>query len=83
DLRGEEVKAFVTLQAGETGDEALIADIIRYAEPRLAAFKIPRYFEFIPDMPRTPSFKVAKTELTRNRADQRAGAFDRVEQVWR
>ncbi|MFC4667519.1 AMP-binding protein [Seohaeicola nanhaiensis] len=83
DLRGEEVKAFVKLQAGHRGDEALVGQIVAYAEKRLAAFKVPRYFEFIDDMPRTPSFKVAKTELTRNRVDQRQGAFDRVDRVWR
>lgn len=83
DLRGEEVKAFVTLQNGHDGTEALISQIIAYAERRLASFKVPRYFEFIDEMPRTPSFKVAKTELTKNRDDQRSNAFDRIDQIWR
>ncbi|TMV08331.1 AMP-binding protein [Arenibacterium halophilum] len=83
DMRGEEVKAFMTLQNGHEGNEALIDQIVGYAEGRLASFKVPRYFEFIAEMPRTPSFKVAKTELTKDRQDQRVGAFDRVDRVWR
>lgn len=83
DMRGEEVKAFLTLQEGQQPDEALVARIVAYAEKRLAAFKVPRYFEFIDEMPRTTSFKVAKTELARARVDQRLGAFDRVDRVWR
>ena len=83
DMRGEEVKAFLTLQDGHKGDEALIDQIVRYAEKRLASFKVPRYFEFIEEMPRTPSFKVAKTALTKDRDDQRTSAFDRVDQIWR
>ena len=83
DMRGEEVKAFVTLQNGQKADVALIDEIVEYAERRLASFKVPRYFEFIETMPRTTSFKVSKTELIRSRNDQRQGAFDRVERIWR
>ncbi|WP_237267625.1 class I adenylate-forming enzyme family protein [Sulfitobacter alexandrii] len=83
DLRGEEVKAFVTLQNGHRPDAATIARILSYADGRLAAFKVPRYFEFIETMPRTTSFKVAKAELTKSREDQRLGAFDRVDNTWR
>lgn len=83
DLRGEEVKAFLTLQDGHAADEAMVGQIVDYASRRLASFKVPRYFEFIETMPRTTSFKVAKSELVKAREDHRIGAFDRVEQVWR
>ena len=82
-LRGEEVKAFISLQKGATGDAALVGQIVEYAGHRLASFKVPRYFEFIETMPRTTSFKVAKTELAKARDDHRIGAFDRVEHLWR
>lgn len=83
DLRGEEVKAYLTLRNGQQPDAALVSRIAEYAGQRLAPFKIPRYFEFIETMPRTTSFKVAKAELTKARADHRLGTFDRVENIWR
>ncbi len=83
DLRGEEVKAYVMLQDGQTPDAELVARIIAYASQRLASFKLPRYFEFIADMPRTTSFKVAKSDLQKARTDHRMGSFDRVDQIWR
>ncbi|MCC5970485.1 MAG: AMP-binding protein [Pararhodobacter sp.] len=83
DLRGEEVKAYLTLRNGHQPDAALVHRISDYAAQRLAAFKIPRYFEFIENMPRTTSFKVAKAELAKARTDHRTGSFDRVENIWR
>lgn len=83
ELRGEEVKAYVALRNGHAPDAALVGRIVDYAGKRLASFKVPRYFEFIDRMPRTTSFKVAKSELMKARKDHRIGAFDRVENVWR
>ena len=83
DLRGEEVKAYVQLQDGFQPDAQTVARITAYGSQRLASFKLPRYFEFITDMPRTASFKVAKNELQKARADHRVGSFDRVDQIWR
>ncbi|MCX7561249.1 AMP-binding protein [Sulfitobacter sp. F26204] len=83
ELRGEEVKAYLVVQDGQLANEALIGQIVDYASQRLAAFKVPRYFEFIDIMPRTPSFKVAKAELVNARKDHRTGTFDRVENTWR
>lgn len=83
DMRGEEAKAYLTLQNGHAPDAALIDQIVAYANGRLASFKIPRYFEFIDTMPRTTSFKVAKADLVKARADHRLGTFDRVDRVWR
>ena len=83
DIRGEEVKAYLTLQNGYAPDTDLIDQIVAYAGGRLAPFKVPRYFEFIDTMPRTTSFKVAKAELIKARDDHRVGAFDRVNNIWR
>jgi carnitine-CoA ligase len=59
DLRGEEVKAYVvgTATAGELRD---------WCAGRLASFKVPRYWEFRDDLPRTPSERVAKQQLDRS-----------------
>ncbi len=83
EMRGEEVKAYVSLHNGHAGDIAMVERIMAYAAPRLASFKLPRYFEFIAEMPRTASFKVAKSELQKARNDHRTGSYDRVDGVWR
>ena len=59
EIRGEEVKAFVV---GAVGQEELAA----YCAERLASFKVPRYWEFRDDLPRTPSERVAKQLLDRS-----------------
>jgi len=60
DLSEEEIKAFVVPTAGATVDfEALRA----FAAERLAAFKVPRYWQVVPDLPRTPTQRIAKHQL--------------------
>ena len=38
-------------------------DLIRYLEPRLAYFMIPRYIDVIEALPKTPTGKIQKFEL--------------------
>ncbi|HWO68901.1 MAG TPA: AMP-binding protein [Umezawaea sp.] len=59
EIRGEEVKAFVV---GAVSEEELAG----YCAERLASFKVPRYWEFRDDLPRTPSERVAKQLLDRS-----------------
>ncbi|ALG08806.1 AMP-binding protein [Kibdelosporangium phytohabitans] len=56
DIRGEEVKAFVV---GDAGEDELAA----YCADRLAAFKIPRFWELRAELPLTASERVAKERL--------------------
>jgi crotonobetaine/carnitine-CoA ligase len=63
---GEEVKAYVQLVSGATGDEARASELHEYCVAQLAKHKVPRYFEFVDDFPRTPSMRVRK-ELLRDR----------------
>ena len=57
---GEAVKALVVLRPGAVaGAEELVA----FARERLAGYKLPRSFEFVDELPRTPSGKVLKREL--------------------
>jgi crotonobetaine/carnitine-CoA ligase len=60
---GDEVKAFVQLTEP---DAASLDEIVAYAADRLAKFKQPRYWEFVNDMPRTPTERVKKHELSRD-----------------
>ena len=62
-IRGEEVKAFVVLTEGAQVNDA---DLQAFCAQRLAAFKVPRFWAFPTDLPRTPSERVAKHLLDRS-----------------
>jgi crotonobetaine/carnitine-CoA ligase len=64
ELTEEEVKAFVVV-----GDGADLPAIREHAAGRLAAFKVPRYIEAVPELPYTPTGRVAKHELPRERTE--------------
>ncbi|MBE2274930.1 MAG: AMP-binding protein [Rhodobacteraceae bacterium] len=81
-LRGEEVKAYLKLKEGQTPDRAVLDGIIVAAQAGLAPFKVPRFYEFVADFPRTASLKIAKPQITAGVADLRAGAFDRTTGNW-
>lgn len=74
-LRGEEVKAYLQLRPG---DSFAPEDVISFCREKLAAFKIPRFLDFRDtDFERTPSMRVQKQALLKERADLRSGAWDR------
>ena len=52
-------------------------DVVHWCAERLAYFKVPRYVEFRDDLPRTPSLRVRKDVLRREREDLTSGCFDR------
>lgn len=62
----EEVKAVVELRDG-----ALVtaAELHAFAAERLARFKVPRFWAFADDLPRTPSARVEKHKLDTGRED--------------
>ncbi len=82
-LRGEEVKAYVVLKAGETPATTTPQALAAYCRERLAYFKVPRYWAFPEDLPRTPSERVMKDVLKRASDDLRTGAYDVSDEVWR
>ncbi|MFP6741104.1 MAG: class I adenylate-forming enzyme family protein [Alphaproteobacteria bacterium] len=82
--RGEEVKAYVVLGAGQSADDITPAKIIAHCAEHLAPFKIPRYLAYAESLPMTASDdKVAKPQLTEGIEDLTAGAYDRTDGVWR
>jgi len=81
--RGEEVKIYVVLKPGFTPKQVTPEIILDEAAKTLAAFKVPRYLEYVPDLPRTPSQKIKKDALKTLRPDARVGSWDRVDKVWR
>jgi acyl-coenzyme A synthetase/AMP-(fatty) acid ligase len=69
--RGEVVKAFVVLNDGFTGDDALITTLQDHAKQITAPYKYPRKIEFVDDLPKTTTGKIQRGEL-RRREDQRS-----------
>ena len=60
DVGEEEVKAVVVLKEGQQVSEE---ELIRWCEPRMAYFAIPRYIAIRDNMPKTPSERVEKFKL--------------------
>jgi carnitine-CoA ligase len=79
ELRGEEVKAYIVV--AEPRPQA--QDLHAWVRARLAYFKVPRYWAYVDAMPKTPSERAAKAELTAGAGDLRTGAWDAVEGRWR
>lgn len=60
DYRGETVKAVLSLKAGA---ETSAAGIIEHCRARMAAYKVPRVVEFMPELPKTVTGKILRREL--------------------
>lgn len=83
DRVGEEVKAYVLLQAGETVKTLSPQQIIDHCASRLAVFKQPRYIQYINSFPMTESARVEKSKLIANSKDLTRNSFDARDNVWR
>ena len=57
---GERVKAFVVLKDGQT---ATAEEIIEYCKQSLTKYKIPKYVEFLGDLPKSAVGKILRKEL--------------------
>jgi crotonobetaine/carnitine-CoA ligase len=71
ELTEEEVQAFVVAAPGATPDPA---ELHAWAAERLTRFKVPRFIELVPELPHTPTGRVAKHQLPRERT---AGEWDK------
>ena len=58
--RGETVKAFVSLRAGQSVTDT---ELIAFARERMAAYKYPRQIEFLDEIPKTVTGKLLRREL--------------------
>jgi crotonobetaine/carnitine-CoA ligase len=63
ELSEEEIKAFVVLNDAD----ADLAAVRGHAAALLAPFKVPRYMEAVPELPHTPTGRIAKHQLDRER----------------
>jgi len=76
---GEEGKAYVVLLEGGSVDPEVLWG---YLASRLASFKVPRYWEFRDDLPRTPSERIAKAMLEDGRSSWREATYDARSKTW-
>ena len=65
ELTEEEVKAFVV--PADPADPPRPAELHTWAADRLTRFKVPRYIELVPELPHTPTGRVAKHRLPQER----------------
>src|SRR5260370_3510802 len=70
ELTEEEIKAFVVAAPGAEID---LASLRGYAAQRLSAFKVPRFWQVIDDLPRTLTARIAKHKLP---AGHQPGEYD-------
>ena len=83
ELKGQEVKAYIVLKEGVTKEAVPPEEIINFAKTKLASFKVPRYIEYVKDLPMTPSERIAKHKLIAAKKDLREGSYDAVDKIWR
>jgi long-chain acyl-CoA synthetase len=60
---GEQVKAVVQLRKGATPSDELAAQIIGYVRDRIAHYKAPKSVDFVDELPRTQTGKLATRVL--------------------
>ena len=73
ELKGEIAKAYVVLRPGAAADSE---DIIALCRKELAAYKVPRAVQFVPDLPKTSTGKIMRREL--RELDREAAPTTRV-----
>jgi crotonobetaine/carnitine-CoA ligase len=76
-IRGEEVKAYIVLKSPATEETVPAEEIWNFCKQHLAAFKVPRYLEYIAELPKTPSSKVQKNILRDQHDRSGATVYDR------
>lgn len=69
--RGESVKAFIVLKAGE---HLTAGEVIAYCKDKLAAYKVPRDIEFLPELPKSAIGKILRRELKAKEMEKRASS---------
>jgi benzoate-CoA ligase family protein len=56
-------KAFVVLRPGHVASDAMVNELVAYCTSELAAFKRPRWIEFLDELPRTATGKLQRSKL--------------------
>jgi 2-aminobenzoate-CoA ligase len=67
--RGQIVKAYVVLRAGQIGDAAMTRLLQDHVKATVAPYKYPRAVEFVAELPKTQTGKLQRFELRRRAAE--------------
>ncbi len=70
DIKGQGIYAYVTLNAGETGDDALRADLVKWVRTEIGPIATPDVVQFAPGLPKTRSGKIMRRILRKIAEDQ-------------
>ena len=74
-VRGEVVEAFVVLASSWTADEvATKSELQQWVKTHYAAHAYPRQVHLVPALPKTPSGKIQRAELRKQRREQATGS---------
>jgi crotonobetaine/carnitine-CoA ligase len=73
ELYDDEIKAYVIIKPNENLDPI---EIIEWCRDRLAYFKVPRFIEFRSELPKTPTHRVQKYMLRKEKKDPTKDCFD-------
>ncbi|OYY67605.1 acetate--CoA ligase [Sphingomonas sp. 28-63-12] len=63
DIKGQGIYAYVTLNAGETGDDALRAELVKWVRMEIGPIATPDALQFAPGLPKTRSGKIMRRIL--------------------
>jgi acetyl-CoA synthetase len=80
ELRGEIVKAFITLRPGYAPSDELKDEITHFVRTRLAYYAYPREIEFVSSLPKTRSGKIMRRVLKAKELGQPLGDLSTLEE---
>ncbi len=63
DIKGQGIYCYVTLNAGEVGDEALRAELVKWVRKEIGPIASPDLLQFAPGLPKTRSGKIMRRIL--------------------
>ena len=69
-VKGQGIYAYVTLMAGEKGDEALRKELVRWVRKEIGPFAQPDLIQFTPSLPKTRSGKIMRRILRKIAEDE-------------
>jgi acetyl-CoA synthetase len=63
EIKGQGIYCYVTLMAGETGDDDLVKELKTWVRTEIGPFCTPDYIQFAPGLPKTRSGKIMRRIL--------------------
>ena len=74
DIKGQGIYAYVTLMAGEDGDDALRKELVAWVRKEIGPIATPDLIQFAPGLPKTRSGKIMR-RILRKIAEDDFGAL--------